>query len=303
MNGMHDVKGTLARIPDIQLGPDLNWLIRGGIDPVTFIKAHVHQIVYMHIRDQYADRTWTEYVGQGVTNFAAIADAETCNYDQAGRKTKTRFLRDPGFNVSYGIEGTSTSVRCPGAAAIPTTYDDNGLPSAVGFLNLDGKLIERVTLLRDEAGRLLKEEVAMIGAPPWQGMHFGERQEAAEAAFSQIFANAFSSTSCIYDHRGRLIQRDHCMGTLGGDRTTYRYEDRDEAVEETTEHTTREASLNEDGTLQYSPGRSHIQHNRLEYTYDSQGNWTSRTVSFRLEPETAFLLSNIERREIEYYAA
>jgi len=79
--------------------------------------------------------------------------------------------------------------------------------------------------------------------------------------------------------------------------------DRDEAVEETTEHTTREASLNEDGTLQYSPGRSHIQHNRLEYTYDSQGNWTSRTVSFRLEPETAFLLSNIERREIEYYAA
>jgi hypothetical protein len=233
----------------------------------------------------------------------SAADSETCNYDDAGRATKTKLLRNPRFNVSYSIEGTSTSVGCPGATAISTTYDDDNLPSEVGFLNVDGKLIKRVTLLRDEAGRLLKEEVTMIGAPPWHGMQFGEHQEAAESAFSQIFADAFSSTSCIYDDRGRLIQRDHSMGTLGGDRTTYRYEDRDEAVEETTEHTTREASLNEDGTLQYSPGASHIQHNRLEYTYDSHGNWTKRTVSYRLEPESAFLLSNIERREIEYYDA
>ena len=74
-NDMHDLKGTLTRIPNIELGPDLNWLIRGGIDPVTFIKTYGRQIVYMHIRDQYADGTWTEYVGQGVTNFAAIAEA------------------------------------------------------------------------------------------------------------------------------------------------------------------------------------------------------------------------------------
>ena len=40
-----DVPGTLARIPDIKLGPDLNWLIRSGIDPVTFIKTYGHSIV------------------------------------------------------------------------------------------------------------------------------------------------------------------------------------------------------------------------------------------------------------------
>jgi len=74
-NGMHDLKGTLARIPDIKLGPDLNWLIRGGIDPVWFIKTYGHQMVYMHIRDQYKDGTWTEYVGQGVTDFPSIAEA------------------------------------------------------------------------------------------------------------------------------------------------------------------------------------------------------------------------------------
>ena len=72
---LHDLKGTLARIPDIKLGPDLNWLIRGGVDPVAFVKTYGHQMVYMHIRDQYKDGTWTEYVGQGVTDFAAIAAA------------------------------------------------------------------------------------------------------------------------------------------------------------------------------------------------------------------------------------
>ncbi len=75
VNGMHDLKGTLARIPDIKLGPDLNWLIRGGVDPVSFIKTYGHQMVYMHIRDQYKDGAWTEYVGQGVTDFPAIAAA------------------------------------------------------------------------------------------------------------------------------------------------------------------------------------------------------------------------------------
>lgn len=87
-NNMHDLKGTLARIPDMPLGPDLNWLIRGGCDPVTFIKTYGRQIVYMHIRDQYADGTWTEYVGQGATDFHAIADA----------------LRSVNFHGRAGIE-------------------------------------------------------------------------------------------------------------------------------------------------------------------------------------------------------
>lgn len=74
-NGLHDLKGTLKRIPDIKLGPDLNWLIRGGVDPVWFIKTYGHQIVYMHIRDQKANGKWTEAVGEGVTDFPAIAKA------------------------------------------------------------------------------------------------------------------------------------------------------------------------------------------------------------------------------------
>lgn len=74
-NNMHDLKGTMARIPGIKLGPDLNWLIRAGINPVDFINTYGKQIVYLHIRDQYANGEWTEYLGQGATDFAAIAQA------------------------------------------------------------------------------------------------------------------------------------------------------------------------------------------------------------------------------------
>ena len=74
-NGLHDLKGTLSRLPDIKLGPDLNWMIRAGVDPVAFINTYGDRITYFHIRDQYADGVWTEYVGQGTTDFPAIAKA------------------------------------------------------------------------------------------------------------------------------------------------------------------------------------------------------------------------------------
>jgi sugar phosphate isomerase/epimerase len=81
-NEMHDLKGTLARVPDIKLGPDLNWLVRGGVDPVWFIKTYGRQMVYMHLRDQDAAGKWTRAVGEGVTDFKAISNAlKEINYN------------------------------------------------------------------------------------------------------------------------------------------------------------------------------------------------------------------------------
>lgn len=93
-NGLHDLKGTLKRIPGIKLGPDLNWLVRAGVDPVWFIKRYGHQMVYMHIRDQKADGKWTEAVGEGVTDFPAIAKAlKEINY--SGRAAVELAFDDP----------------------------------------------------------------------------------------------------------------------------------------------------------------------------------------------------------------
>jgi len=72
---MHDLKGTLARIPDVKLGPDLNWLVRGGVDPVTFIETYGESIVFLHLRDQNADGTWSEAMGEGDMDYVAIGKA------------------------------------------------------------------------------------------------------------------------------------------------------------------------------------------------------------------------------------
>ncbi|MFC1558334.1 sugar phosphate isomerase/epimerase family protein [candidate division KSB1 bacterium] len=74
-NELHDLKGTINRIPDVKLGPDINWLIRGGVDPVQFIKEFSDRIVFLHLRDQKADGTWPEAMGEGDTDFKPISQA------------------------------------------------------------------------------------------------------------------------------------------------------------------------------------------------------------------------------------
>ena len=74
-DGMHDLKGTLARIPEAKLGPDLNWLVRGGVDPVWFIRTYGKQIVFLHLRDQKKDGRWSEALGEGDMDYPAIGKA------------------------------------------------------------------------------------------------------------------------------------------------------------------------------------------------------------------------------------
>jgi sugar phosphate isomerase/epimerase len=72
-NKMYDLRGTLKRIPDIKLGPDLNWLLRAGIDPISFLKEFRKQIVFMHLRDQLSNGKWPESMGEGNVDFKEIA--------------------------------------------------------------------------------------------------------------------------------------------------------------------------------------------------------------------------------------
>ena len=74
-NGLHDLNGTLERIPDVKLGPDLNWCLRGGIEPVDFIQRFGSQIVFLHLRDEYADGRWSESLGEGDMDYVAIGEA------------------------------------------------------------------------------------------------------------------------------------------------------------------------------------------------------------------------------------
>jgi len=75
MDDGRDLKEMIRRVPELKLGPDINWLIRAGVDPVAFIHTYGQKIAYLHLRDQDSAGLWTEAVGDGVTDFRAIANA------------------------------------------------------------------------------------------------------------------------------------------------------------------------------------------------------------------------------------
>jgi len=74
-DGEHDLAGTLKRVPEVKLGPDLNWLLRAKVDPVDFIRRRGRSIVFLHLRDQKADGKWSEAMGEGDMDYAAIGRA------------------------------------------------------------------------------------------------------------------------------------------------------------------------------------------------------------------------------------
>lgn len=67
----HEVNENIARIPTIKLGPDLNWLRRGGVEPLGFLRRHAERIVFLHLRDQKGER-WTEALGEGDEDYVAL---------------------------------------------------------------------------------------------------------------------------------------------------------------------------------------------------------------------------------------
>lgn len=76
-NDLHDLRGTLKRIPDVKLGPDLDWLVQADVDPVEFLLQYGDRIVFLHLRDQKQDKTWVEAMGEGNMDYGAVSKALT----------------------------------------------------------------------------------------------------------------------------------------------------------------------------------------------------------------------------------
>ena len=267
----------------------------------------------VYVYDESGRPIRTTYLGQDGTG----RDMEVYSYDSDGWRTKVQFLarheadsecstsRACGATTGYSIEGTDSAYGAPGATTMTIDYDERDLPTRVSFHDANRHPLSYVILMRDSAGRLMSEEFHQGERSPFQNnlddMASPEERERLAALFDAVLGKGFSSITYGYDAKGRLVTRQHRMGNLGGHSTTYRYGERDDPVEETTEHKSRQASFDETGNVKYSSDRINVRHNQLEYLYDAHGNWTERIVSFRSESEPTFQRSNIERRMITYY--
>jgi len=231
-------------------------------------------------------------------------ESELYRYDANGHQTKIVFL--PKLEPNTGIDYSGfaeTSYAAPGAATVTTVCDE------VLFHDVNHRLLQRLVITRDAEGRVVKEEMRLAGQIPFPGMPkelenaSPEAHQAAVHAFQKLFGpdKPMMSTTYAYDQKGRRIERHMRMGDLGGHRTTFRYDDRDNAIEETTVDTTREMQIDNEGNLRSAKETSHIQLARFEYKYDAQGNWTERVVWSRLEPNPNYQRSNVERRQFTYH--
>jgi hypothetical protein len=278
-----------------------SWMNDGPIDKAVYVY------------DEAGRHIQTEHLGHD----GIRTDLEACSYDADGRKTKVRVLLPHeagsecsasnacGASIGYTIEGTDSAYSVTRATTITVTYDEKNLPAKVSFHDASHHPLSHVILMRDSTGRLLSEEMRLGERSSFQNCldkALPEERERVAAMLKTALGDAFSSTTYGYDLRGRLVNREHRMGNLGGDSTTYLYDDRDEPVEETIKHSSREVSFDESGNVHYTSDRTTVHHNRLAYLYDANENWTERIVSFRSESEANFQRSNIQRRMITYYS-
>ena len=81
----------------------------------------------------------------------------------------------------------------------------------------------------------------------------------------------------------------------------WEYAEFDDPTGEVDETVSEDLQSDESGTLKPVNTRSFRRELRYDYKYDPHGNWIERVVSWRLQQDTDFQRSNIERREIAYY--
>jgi hypothetical protein len=236
-------------------------------------------------------------------------EAETSSYDSLGIKTKKTFFAPmETANVCYGVEGSQQAHGAPGASISTTRYDEQGRPTQAIFQDANLAIVRRVAFTRDKAGRVLTESVEFGDAAPFPDALMGggsvpsEYRAKMATLLAEVFANqTFSTTSYGYDSKGHVVERIIRMGNLSEDRTTFRYNDRDDPIEESEEHRSRGANLDDQGVMQATDERSHTSQTRYEYQYDEHGNWIERIVWSRHDSQSDFRRSNLIRRAIAYY--
>ncbi len=229
--------------------------------------------------------------------------AETYAYG-AGRKEKTVFVdpsrRPPG---AWGIEGTDSAYPSHGATQVTTVYDEHGRPVEVRFCTSARQVLGQVTLRYDASGNLVEE------------LQSNSKEALPEELLASLNPKQLESVGILfgvtepnrrvhrYDERGRRIETLSGIAPLQKTRIAREFNDLGDQIWEATEESESDFGLDDDGQLSEHPSnrRTSRSEARFLYEYDPRENWVSKTVETRWDGETAYTVSSIERRTIEYF--
>lgn len=73
---IEDIRLFIDNVPAnlVGLGPDLDWLRVGGVDPVTFIRENAERLIMLHIRDYHMGGDRTEALGEGDADYKELGE-------------------------------------------------------------------------------------------------------------------------------------------------------------------------------------------------------------------------------------
>lgn len=217
---------------------------------------------------------------------------ETWTYAEDGGKTRTLGVAPAAKATHYGssIDGIQYYWNTGGADSIEEVHDARGLIVEVRMLSAAGVLLRDVRFTRDDAGKLVKDELTLGMAPLVPGLP-------AFGGGTALVTNLYS-----YDERGRRCELLRKSFSLEDEHESYRYDDRDNLVETTADRQDHQLKEMDDGSVRHRAGTLQRTQTRVAYQYDARGNWTERVTSWRDGVHQPFLPRTIERREIQYYS-
>jgi sugar phosphate isomerase/epimerase len=96
---IEDIRHVVERVSAemLPLGPDLDWLRVGGIDPEAFLREHAARLVMLHARDYHLGGERTEALGEGDADYRRLG----------------RLLEEIGFAGEFVVELAIPAGRQP----------------------------------------------------------------------------------------------------------------------------------------------------------------------------------------------
>jgi hypothetical protein len=200
--------------------------------------------------------------------------------------------------MMIGIEGVNLVISAAEAKRVETRYDDRDEVVEVTVFNVDGALVSRVEIVRDERGNPL-EATQYIGdvfsfracaSDSCSTEEMAALTEEQKAEVAQVFApgSVMSKHTHSYDTEGRLIESKLMMMGMEVSRQTFAYDEEGNKSEE--------VSYDASGM---APAKA-----IFAREYDNHGNWTMELLSNASSWDAEFGLSTptqVTRRLITYW--
>lgn len=250
-----------------------------------------------------------DYDGQGrlsqITSGNSL-NPTTFRYDEQSRKTKVQTTKASDYRPSVAsggspFEAADMPPNLPDGGVATTIYDEKDRPTEVQVRDSHGALLSHAVRIYDKQGRVTEEKQIvdnpemMIPAEVRQKFEAAGALDELRAELARFLGGqeGMHSIAYTYDAQGRIT---HTRRTV--------FAEPDEIETSYNEHGDQAGEITRSSRGGREPGeprRPEYSEVHYSYRYDTHGNWTEQTASYRNSLDEGFHSSTTTRRTLTYH--